>query len=407
MNLNRVNSVLVTNVSGANTGTSLQNIANGDMLVLNSLNANLTGSPTVSGAAGNDAIRIAQGLPAVNGKSQFRLSSKIIGKNITSWKKKVFAAPVQQVRYWGYNGVGGALALEDSTEYRFRLRVTNSRHQVTPHQAPETSMFYTTGSTADNYAAASSFASKINANSSRTLRAKFRAGVISDGAITEFGATLVTTLINGSKVVSIAVPHSLSVGALVAFRGVVYKVAEVPTTSTLVLDRPYSGITEVIDPATTVDLVGTIVVGDYGLKVEALAIPTKAVDLYQHTEFDGFLAPINGDLGQEETKTNVAAIVGSGYWEQVRDMEFFAAGYRGITNRVQFPIDEFNPIAISTGTYTLYVIEHYEDVNVAHNPVRNPIQTVLAFDISGATTKAAAVEAILDSYMQSVGLAAV
>ena len=107
MNLNRVNSVLVTNTGGANTGTTLQNIIDGDVLIFNSLNVNLTGTPTPTSAVGNQAIYIAQGLPLVDSKNQFRASSRIKAKNITSWEKKAFAAPVQQVMHFGFNGVDG------------------------------------------------------------------------------------------------------------------------------------------------------------------------------------------------------------------------------------------------------------------------------------------------------------
>lgn len=86
-----VTKVLATNVKAANTGTSLANIAEGDVLVLNKNMTVLSGTPKISDA-GNDTVYIALGLK--DGK--FELSAPIQLKGVISAKVKPFAAHVKQ-----------------------------------------------------------------------------------------------------------------------------------------------------------------------------------------------------------------------------------------------------------------------------------------------------------------------
>lgn len=408
MDVSKVDTVHVTNASGANTGTSFATMVDGDILILNSKNVNLTGTPTVVSAEGNDAIRLALGLGVdADGNQKIRSSDLIKGKNVKAWTKAAYAAPVQAFAYIGFNGTSGALSLADATEYRFRTVVTNARHSFLPHKQSGSDFYYITAATADNYAAASSIAAKINHASNQRGKVKFLADVLGSGAITEALTTVDTTVTKGSKTVSVVGVHGRSVGDLVVFRDVVYKVAVVNTTAIYTLDRAYSGPTETIDPDSTVDQVGTIAAGNYGIKITAKAIPANNLDLYSQVDFDISLAPINGSAGDEETVARTGAVRGSGYWEQVRDMEILASGHLGYTNKTQFPTDGFTPRAISTGTYRIYTIEYFDDVNLGVNVLRDVKQVMLAFDISGGTTKADALEAILDSWMASAGVAAV
>lgn len=406
MNSNRVNSVLVSNVGGANTGTSLASIIAGDVLVLNQNNSNLTGTPTPSSAAGNDAIRIALGLPAglPDSDTGFRLSSLIRAKNVTSWKKATYVAPVEQVDKIGYNGTSGGLDLSDLTEYRLRI-VLKDRNRFMPHRPTELDFYYTTGASASDIDAALAFARKIN-NDSRRLRNLIQASVVA-GTTTLTELTANGTVINGSKIVT-STGHGFAVGEYISIRGILYKIAEVTNANTVVLDRPYTGVSETIAVASTVDQIASAAsISQVGLNLTGQAITTKSVDLYQQLNFTSNLAPVNGKAGDEEAVLSTGATTGSGYWEQVKDMEFFEAGYRGITNRRLFPIDEFKPIAQVGATYQLYVIEHFEVVNTNMGLTKNPLSTVLAFDVSSASTKAAAVEAILDSWMAGAGVPAV
>ena len=407
MNQGRVKNVFVTNESAANTGTDLSTITEGDVLILNSLNQNLTGSPTVNSAEGNEAIKIALGLPAglPDSEKGFRLSSTIIGKNITSWKKEPYAAAVEQDSAIGYNGITGDLSLQAGTEYRLRLSLRD-RHRMRPHRKSEWDYYYKTGDTVDKVDAALSFARKIN-NDTRVTRRQFVATVVfSPSSIVEL--TTDATLTNGSKVV-VSVGHGLSVGTLLSIRNILYRVSAVPTANSFELDRNYTGVSETIDVSLTVELIATVTSVDLvGVTIQAQPVKTRSVDLYQQIKFDVNLAPVNGEIGSEQQVTTAPASQGSGTYDLVKDMEFFDAAERGITNRRLFPIDDYSPIAQPSGNYVLYTIDYYEEVNndVA-GVTRNQMTTILAFDISTAATKANAIEGILDSYIGSTGLAAV
>ena len=69
--LNRVNRVLLTNVEAANTGTNIDTIVNGDMLIFNKTwGTALTGTPTVTSADGNDTIFTSQTLRNKDGNDR-------------------------------------------------------------------------------------------------------------------------------------------------------------------------------------------------------------------------------------------------------------------------------------------------------------------------------------------------
>jgi len=396
----RPTQVLVTNTSGGNTGTSITTIIDGDLLVLNRALSNLTGTPTPTSGAENDAIYLALGV----GAGKAKLSNIINANLVKSWRKEVYSAPVEQVTDIGYNGTANALAMDTSKEYRLRI-VFNDEDRVTPHRQTGRDYYSNTLGATDQYSRASDLAKKVNKDNNRAFRGKVIAEVTGDGAITEL--TMDPTLTKDSVTVA-ATAHSLTVGTLVVFRSVVYKVAKVVDANTFELDRPYSGATETIDVSATVDLAGTIAAGNYGIKLKGQKVTTRSVDFYQKVSFDAALAPVNGVPGEEETVTYTTPVnIGRGFWEQVRDMEKVAASFDGFTNPRQFPSDEFTPRAVSTGTYTQYVIEYdleHEEGLPEGNVVKTTNALVLAFDISVATTKADAVEGILDSWMAGAGL---
>jgi hypothetical protein len=416
MDQNRVAKVLVTNTTGANTGTSIPTIIDGDVLVLNKAMANLTGTPTPTSAANNESIYIALGI----GAGKPRLSSEIKAGQIKSWKKLAYAAPVEQISTIGYNGATEALILLDSTSYKLSISLRNERHQFRAHLKTSYDYYVTTAASADEYVTALAFIKKINADSklagyggvSRMLRARFQADLISNGDFTEFATTITSILTNGSTLVTTGAAHGLVADAFVQYRGITYKVLDAPTTTTLTLDRAYTGVSETIDPDTSVDLAGVLTtVTLFGIQIQGLPITTRysggvPLDEYQQCTFDVSLAPVNGSLDQQQVVTETASVVGQGFAEQVIDMEVHAMGWLGVTNRTLFPIDSFTPRAIKGNQYTLYVIEHYDTIDTGQQVLSNPMLTVIAFK-SDVTTKMDAIEAILDSWMVGAGLPAV
>ena len=407
MHENRVENVFVTNVGTGNTGTDLTSIVAGDILIFNKKNVNLTGTPSPSSATGNEAIRLALGLPSnvPDAEKKARMSDLIPAAGVVGWKKLTYQAPVQRkVEVGGVGATDPGIVVKGDTEYRLKI-VAKDRHSFTPHRQMGPAYFYTTPAGTPSQTAilemALQFARSINLDL-RTVRIQVSAEVKAAGTLTELTAN--ATVTNGSNVVT-STGHGFAVGDYASFQDVVYKVRAVVDANTIELDRLYTGASETIVVASTTDKAAKLTAPTkVGLEITGKQVKTRQVDLYQQLDFEVFLGPINGAAGEETVTKSLGFKPGMGYWEQVRDMEFFEAGRRGISNRRDFPIDPFVPIAQNTATYRQYVIEYFDKVNVGHADIKNPKAVYLAFDISSATTKADAVEAILDSWMAGAGL---
>ncbi len=89
--------------------------------------------------------------------------------------------------------------------------------------------------------------------------------------------------------------------------------------------------------------------------------------------------------------TDTAASYGSGTWEQVRDMEKFAQGYRGVFNRIQFPVEKPDFRTTKSATYDLLVIEHDKSYQSPDNQYvkQTPLTTVIAIPVPSSGTQMA------------------
>ena len=141
------------------------------------------------------------------------------------------------------------------------------------------------------------------------------------------------------------------------------------------------------------------------ITLTAKAIPYNIINGYKQVIFEigveGFIVP---------TITETAAAdPGVGTYAKVSDLEYFAIGNSGITNRVDFPVPTaaWAVDAVSGTTYDIYVIDSFDkhasaDVNTQ---VESPLQTIIA--IPASTANGTAFEALINPYVVSVGLNAV
>lgn len=409
MFLNRVNRVLVTNVTGANTGTSIQTAVLGDILVFNRNNVNLTGTPTISSAAGNEVIRIFQGLGPATGV----LSHDIELRQVTSVRITPYAAPTEKSMAIGYNGTSGTLSTPvNNTEYTLVVLIKDDIRPGADQKQTRAVYSYTTDSTATKSELVSAFAAKIN--SDKGLNSYLSAAVLTSAAGVAVAGATSLNFTNGSNIVGItgAATSNIQVGDyLSAATGTStpsYRVVAVTATQ-ITLATAYQGPTATVAVASArVATAANVEAGNIGLIISSKSIGYNGIDLYQKINFDVFMSSDASTLtSSAESKTVITeSFYGSGFWQQVRDMEFFAQGYLGVKNRTLWP-DSQNVLSTraTAGTnYNLMVIEHFDRHNGdLQDQNQSPLTTVLAF-ANGAATKQNAVVGILESLFESAGI---
>jgi hypothetical protein len=402
--LGRVNRVLVTNVEANNTGTSLPTIINGDMLILNRAFSNLTGTPTITSAVDNDLIYIAQGIAA----SKAILSLPIALKHVTSVKRASYVAPAEQVSHIGYNGTSGTITPENSTEYSLIIQLKDDQRVMV--NRPSRQVFsYTSDSTATAEEIATSFARKINVD--RYISTYVKAEAVSDGTATASGQT--ATVTNGSKTVSYGGAVTIASGAYVYLAGATYKVATGVTAGTsITLDAAYQGTTGTIASGTTYASNNGVLtaIANAGIKLTGKSIAYNGIDKYQKVIFETSLFT---DSNTATVTATTAMAFGTGFWQQVRDMEYDAQGYLGVTNRTLFPSGNLGSGTPATravdGTlYNLLVIEHFDEhPGDLQGQYKSPMTTVIAFASASAPTKSTKETTIIDileSLFESAGV---
>lgn len=408
--LNRPDRVLVTNTESANTGTSLPTIINGDMLIFNeAFTTALTGTGgTITSSANNSRIYIAQGIAA----GRAIVSMPIVLKNVTKVTVRGYSAPAEKVMTYGYNGTSGTISTpDDSTEYQLTILVKDD--QRIQGNRPTTQKYnYKTSSSATAKELAFAFAQKVendciagNTNSYVTavvLTNGTFSALSNDATVTQFGKTITSTA------------HGLSAGNYVRIGGTggtapVYEVDTIIDADTFTIKGRYMGSSGTVLAAN----IGTITSDtSVGLQLTARAIAYNGVDLYQKVNFTTSLANVNGagfDVLTAPVVTTEMAM-GQGYWQQVRDAEYFAQGYLGITNRIQFPGSIQNPStrAVVDNTYNSVTIEHYsEEETHLQQLAKKPLTTSVYFYSSSApssSTKQTAFLNTLEALIESAGV---
>jgi hypothetical protein len=405
--LNRVNRVLVTNVEADNTGTTIPTIINGDILILNRANAVLTGTPTITSAVDNNIIKIAQGI--ATGKAI--VSHDIDLRNISSVRRMVYTAPAEQVTYTGYNGTSGALGSVsgafplNSTEYFLTFVMKDDQRVAASMRQSRRKFNYVSAPSGDT---AQTIAATLVRHANRD---KFIAPYISSVLVTDGTFTALTNsaaVVNASKIVT-STAHGLSAGDFVRIGGTgttipVYKVASITSSSVFVLDTPYQGATATVASANIGKM--TVIVS-VGIQSTGLVVAYNGIDLYQKVSFD--MGVYSEGYVAETVTYSTVLNYGQGFWQQVRDMEYFAQGYLGFSNRVQFPVSTIPATrAVLNNTYNVVVIEHV-DVHTGdlQGAMRSPVTTVIPFYSSTAptaSTKETTFMSILSSLAESAGV---
>jgi len=129
-------------------------------------------------------------------------------------------------------------------------------------------------------------------------------------------------------------------------------------------------------------------------------------DEFSMVHFSAFLIYVDSNGNWQEFNTSItdtARSYGNGTWEQVRDMEKFAQGYKGVFNRIHFPIVKPDFRTVKDATYDLVVIEHDKSYQSPDNQYvkQTPLTTVVAIPVPSSGTQMASLLAQLNPWMAS------
>lgn len=402
--MNRVNRILIGDGvnSGALTTLKVTNgptIAAGDLVLLK---ADMTVVETNAAAQALDLtepVYIAAGVAT----GQALLSSAIYPKLVTSFKGKAYAAPAEQISYLGYNTSSGTIAVSNSTEYVLRV-ILKDEMRVMPHRQTARKYNYVTDSTATEVELITGLLKQAAKDTSNTY---VKIEMVTNGTATVLGGASTLAVTYGSKTaIASSGSHGLVAGDLVRLGGTtagfpVYEVASVAST-TITFEYAYQGATATIANANALEM---SLITAYGIKLTGKAITANGLDYYQKVSFDCNLAPINGTIGDEATHTVATKMsYGSGYYQQVRDMEYKAQGYLGVTNRTSFPSDDLQYPNLfrysSSNNYHLIVIEHFDEhTYFLQNQGKSPVATVIAIpDGHQATANAQVIDSTDENF---------
>lgn len=398
---NRVNRVLIGDGvnSAALSALTMANIAAGDLVLLKADMSVVATNAAAQALSKTDPVYIAMG----TGTGTAIISSPIYPKLVTSFKGKAYSAPAEQISYLGFNGTSGTISVANSTEYVLRV-IIKDEMRVMPHRQTAKKYNYVTDSTASATELITGILKQAAKDSSNTY---VKPEMVTDGTFTPLGGSSTLAVTKGNKIATASSSsHGLVAGSLVRIGGTgattaVYVVDSVAST-TITLKWAYQGATATVANA-NVGAMSSVV--NYGIKLTGVAIPFNNIDYYQKVGFDCGLAPINGVLGDQITHTlSTKMSYGSGYYQQIRDMEYKAQGYLGVTNRTLFPNDELQYTSLfkysSSSNYHLIVIEHSDEHEFfLQNKGKSPVSTVIAIpDGNQGTTNAQVINSTNENF---------
>lgn len=383
---------------GANTGTSLETIKKGDILIVDyNSGAVLTG--TSNTITTNPVIAIVSckedGVPIVSGP--------IYGDTLVGGGRTAYAAPAYTKKGFGYTsastGVGVPAVAATESVYNFSIVF---KTDLRLHPNSQDRLDYSVKSVG-GYDLAKKAVLAINAPSDINPKLdgqKYVTAIVtSNGTAGNIGTAATATVTKGLTKVTFGAVHGRSVGDIIYFpNGGTYKVATVTSTTVIQLDSPYTGESEVY-AADTAKVMTSVTL--YGVVVTANQIKySNPVDKYNQIDFEIGLS----ENWAVSLVTITAYSPGKGIGWQVRDKEIACMGWAGYTDRRDPMRSEF-PFATSTALNYLTVELSYKA------PVRGDLQQMIegngavfiAFD-NAAATQSTAVLAILNPWATSGGV---
>ncbi len=277
--------------------------------------------------------------------------------------KTVYSAPVKQVTTIGYNktAAAGTLGLvltgTGTKELIVQVRCTSPGNQPFPIEEANVAI---TNTTTNEYDALLQVINQLN-NVFNYNKYEDDSFVVADiqsaGTVTEAASNV--TVVLGSKTVTLASAATLATGTYYSIRNKVYKIATgVTAGTTFTLDRPYTGASETIVVASTVDQAGAIAYTD---GTTELGIRLEGADVDTH-----FTVTVDGELESATITKETDWALGAGSGASIVALEKEGQIFAGIgsTANVEFKEDYGQPtaFAVSTTNYDQIFLELFPSI---------------------------------------------
>lgn len=332
--------------------------------------------------------------------SDLYYGSKIYGKDLFAVSQKAYAAPQEQIYVMGYNGSSGSLDVSSANEFIFTIAYDHDDMMWSEQKLRNSYDYYSTAPTQKGLA--QSMTAQINYKENlgkiNGTGAMVSAVMLADGTGTALTNSRTVAVVNGSNYITLsgALSTNFAVGDLIrlgsgalATTDPVYVITALGdatganTTTVFQIHTPYQGASGTIANANA-GTVGTTT--NYGFKITGQALSWtkdffKFMKVKFHFDLKGF--GLSTLTKTQESKK------GSGYYQEVSELESFAAGNQGALNRMVVPLPiGRSMVATNTATansgydqYNVWYIESRDTANaspiVATTPMR--IQTMLFF----------------------------
>lgn len=274
-------------------------------------------------AAANTPIVIVQsqgpGKPLIK-SAPFSKSQVLVSKG------KLYSAAVQQVSYVGYNGTSGSFLPMISSGTNLILRNTFKTNFFQFSDKLMESIVGVkvgiAGVSDDQYALVNTLTKYAIQDVQKYVNIPYKVERLTSASVTSLAGTTAwknATVTFKSSMVTYATAHGLSVGSYVKLGDNFYKVATVPSTTTITLDAPYQGSTGVViaSSATTPHTISVVngstsatLSANHGITVGTAVTLWIAGVLYTGTA--GASAAITLSTAYAGTTNATASIAGSG-----------------------------------------------------------------------------------------------
>ena len=322
---------VAANLPGLGTVVTNANLESG-AIVLCDMGMRRLDNTAYAALAATDKYFVVQG----RGANTSLMKSPAITKGSTTFTIAKYKAAVQQVTYVGYNLTTGSLPTANSTDFWIKIR---KRDNDAANRSQPMSLFagpVKTDSTGTQEELAFALAKNGLKNfAQEPANGYLKFEVVSNGTLAAIGtATLAAT--NGSKLLTYSAAHSLAVGDLVFIAGATYKVAAVPSTTTVTLNIAFQGttVTALATGTTYASTHGKLTVPTaFGIRLTGVPAPFNV-----NTMRDYYANRFTTTFSDSSVLITVSgAQNGNGVWQQVAMDEYLSYGYEGENNQLAVP----------------------------------------------------------------------
>jgi hypothetical protein len=356
---------IATTGAGLTTdSTSATYIADGEVVVTDEAGSTVI---AIANVANYPKIRICQ-----RSGDKLIWSPVIAAADLVSYKGSAYAAATEQLTFVGYNTTGESIDVINSNVYLMRIIRQDTQATFLNKEMMKFATYKSDSSATQSEIALGLAASAI-ANFAREAEKEIAFGAVCSEAVTTANCfDNDATVVNGSKVVSVATNLQYNSGAGTAAAGDfvrlgteamavgatalgsnVYKIVSVSGTD-ITLDRPVEVASGTYTAAGNMAEVLTAAEGaaaDWGVKMLGQARDFTAGSFkYSKVRFEVTLAE---DFGSTVVTKDTAATEGVGMYEQVAELEWFLGdGAYGKVERIGTPSPTFKTDAVSGDGYS-------------------------------------------------------